>query len=215
MTEQRPERTDEAQRAYEAYALAVGQVAYTWNFLQDKLGQLFVAVTDINDRIALSIWYSSDNDRVQRGMLKAAIVASKDDRWLPRLPNAKDDLIWVIERANAWANDRNNSIHAPTTMATIDSTMEMTASLAGYINGHPRARNLWGKRLLIEFARCAAVAETLSDFADKAALALRDDTKPWPDRPSQLTHGQKTSPQAQPRPPRPKSRQRQPRSSQE
>ena len=199
--------TDAAQEAFEAYALAVGQVAYTWNYLQDALGQLFVAITSMDDRIALSVWYSSDSDRVQRNMLKAAIVASSEDRWLPRLQTARSDLLWLVEHANKLADQRNNAIHAPTTMVTMSSGREMVTSISAYINGHPRAHRLWGKRLLLEFSWCAETADTLSIFTRQATLALRDGLTPWPDRPALPTRGPKTSPQVQPRQPRPKSHQ--------
>jgi len=215
MTEQPPEQgRDEAQEAFEAYALALGQVAYTWNYLQDQSGQLFVVVTGMDDRIALSVWYSSDNDRVQRNMLKAAIFASNKDRWLPRFQTARDDMLWLVQCADALSDQRNNAIHAPTTMVTMRAGREMVASISAYLNGHPRARRLWGKRLLTEFSWCAETADSLSAFTRQATLALRGGPMPWPDKPALPIRRQKTAPQAQPRQPRTKSRQRLSRSSQ-
>jgi len=202
MAEQPPEQgRDGAQEAFEAYALALGQVAYTWNYLQDELGQLFVVVTGMDDRTALSVWYSSDNDRVQRNMLKAAILASNKDRWLPRFQTARDDMLWLVHQANALSDQRNNAIHAPTTMVTMHAGREMVASISAYINGHPRARRLWGKRLLTEFSWCAQTADTLSAFTRQATQALRNELMPWPDRPALPARGQKTYRQAQ-KPPR-------------
>ena len=185
MVEQRPEQVrDTAQEAFEAYSLAVGQVAYTSNDLQAELGQLFATVTGMDARMALSVWYSSVSDRVQRDMLKAAIAASSEERWLPRLQTAKSDLIWLMKTVNSLADKRNNAIHAPTTMVTTSSGSELIASISAYINGHPRARNLWGKRLLSEFSWCAERADALKDFTKQATLALSDGLTTWPDRPA-------------------------------
>ena len=203
----------QAAEAFEAYCLAVGRVAHAWNYLQQKLGQLFVFVTKTEPAIALSIWYSTDNDRAQRNMLNAAILATKDDSWLPRLPSAKSDLLWVVDRVNAIADLRNNAIHAPASLLTDSNGPSMKASLEGYINGHPRARRLWGKNLLTEFDWCEKSAEALSRFIGHAAVSLNDDEWPWPERPSLPTLGQKKILPSPPRQQPPRSRQRRSQSS--
>jgi hypothetical protein len=52
--------------AFEAYSMAVGKVAYAWNYLHERLGQLFAVVCATDREIALAIWYSTDSDRAQR-----------------------------------------------------------------------------------------------------------------------------------------------------
>ena len=73
--------TDEQIRAaFEAYTLAVGKVAHAWNYLHEKLGQLFAVITGADREIALAIWYSTDSDRTPPNMLKRQL--------LPQLLNA-------------------------------------------------------------------------------------------------------------------------------
>src|SRR5229473_1893775 len=89
---------DEIKRIFEAYALAVGKVAHSWNYLHEALGQLFAAVLSAPNRgLALAVWYSTDSDRTQRNMLRAAVSSSGEGRWQPRLPKAFDDLIWLLD----------------------------------------------------------------------------------------------------------------------
>jgi hypothetical protein len=196
---------------FEAYATAVGRVAHAWNFLQERLGRVFVAVTRIDREIAAAIWYSTENDRTQRGMLKAAIMASPDERWTSIHVSARDDLIWLIERTEAIAEQRNNAIHAPCTLVIDVGGAEMAAP---YYAGHPRARRLRGAKLLIEFDWAERAAETLSLFAERVDAALSHaPSYSWPDRPVLPDRRPRKIPQGQPRPPRTKSRQRQPQSS--
>jgi hypothetical protein len=61
---------EEATAAFEEYALAVGKVAYAWNYLHERLGELFVVVSAAEQAIALAIWYSTKSERGQRDMLR-------------------------------------------------------------------------------------------------------------------------------------------------
>jgi len=81
---------EEATAAFEEYALAVGKVAYAWNYLHERLGELFVVVSGAKQSVALAIWYSTKSDRTQRDMLRAAVNAIPS-RW-EKLPKAPDDL---------------------------------------------------------------------------------------------------------------------------
>ena len=102
---------EEIRTAFEAYTLAVGKVAYAWNFLLERLGRLFVVVTDMDRTVAFAVWYSTENDRAQQKMLLAAIVATAAERWT-RHPTAKEDLKWLLDRAIELGEDRNNAVHA-------------------------------------------------------------------------------------------------------
>ena len=179
---------EEFHAAFVIYAAAVGKVAHSWNFLHERLGGLFADVTGMDRNIALAIWYSTESDRSQDNMLKAAIAASPDDRWLPRLPNAKAELLWMIERVINLAEARNNAIHAPCSFVIDSGSHQMAASI---FSGHKRAKNLLGKKLLEEFEWCERRAEALSRFADRASTALRFERYPWPERPALPTRGQK------------------------
>ena len=87
-----------ARCGFDAYVAAVGRVAHAWNYLHEKLGMLFVAVSGMERNLALSIWYSVTNDHFQREMLKAAVSATNSER-LAKLPKAPDDLKWLLDRA--------------------------------------------------------------------------------------------------------------------
>ena len=85
----------EAKTAFKSYTLALGKVAHAWNYLHEKLGQLFVVITGAERDMALAIWYSTDSDGTQRKMLEAA-VAVNNSRW-EQWPKAKDDLAWLLD----------------------------------------------------------------------------------------------------------------------
>jgi hypothetical protein len=112
----------------------------------------------------LAIWYSTNNDRTQREMLKAAAAATGADRW-KTLPKAQEHLKWLLDRrADDLAEEHNNAIRAPAALYLGSESPEMGPSA---FSGHSRARKLMGKKLLIEFDWCERYAETLSQFAGR------------------------------------------------
>ncbi len=166
--------------AFEAYTLAVGKVAHAWNYLHERLGQLFALLTGADRGIALAVWYSTDNDRAQRKMLRAAIAAAAPQRWAS-IPKAVTDLTWLLDRADEVSEHRNNAIHAPSSLyigGSEDGGSEMGAS---YFHGNPRAKKLIGKRLISEFDWCERFTETLSRFAQATESAIAFPSQyPWP-----------------------------------
>jgi hypothetical protein len=174
--------TDAAMKIiFEDYALALGKVAYASNYLHERLGFLFSIVAGTSREIAAAVWYSSDSDRAQREMLRTALSASPPDRWTPRLPTARDDLLWLIEESNKFANRRNDAVHAPCILSIQAPEATMAASP---FSGHQRAKNLLGKDLLVEFDWCERWAEGLSRFSDYAETSLRNEHFPWPEKPA-------------------------------
>jgi hypothetical protein len=174
-------------KLFEEYALALGKVAHAWNYLQEKLGELFCVVTGRQDeQIASAIWYSITSDRGQRGMLRAAIEAP-GERF--KHPKAKDDILWLIKKANHYSELRNDAVHAPCSITIGTRKFEIIAS---YFNGHPRAENLKGKDILREFALYEALAETFSTFTQQVKSAILSPEKPWPDKPHLPTLGQES-----------------------
>ena len=174
---------EETKKAFDAYVAAVGKVAHAWNYLHEKLGVLFIAVTGMERNLALSIWYSVRSDLAQREMLKAAVSATNAQR-SEKLPKAPEDLKWLLDRAQEVANARNDAVHAPCSLYLGGTVSEMGAS---YFNGNPRAKNLVGKELLVEFAWCEGYAETLSRFAEMLANAVAfPDRFQWPEQPKIL-----------------------------
>jgi hypothetical protein len=141
-------------------------------------------VSDAKENVALAIWYSTKSDRTQRDMLEAAVNASPG-RWEPK---ARDGLKWLLCCADELAERRNDAVHAPVTFhmgPREDGGFEVVAS---YFAGNPRAKNLRGKRLLVEFDWRERYAETLSRFSDGlvAAIAYPDSNR-WPDPPPKPT----------------------------
>src|SRR5215472_4850499 len=139
--------TDEERKAaFEAYTLAVGKVAHAWNYLHEKLGQVFWVVCGAEREIALAIWYSTHNDRTQRLMLRAAVLACKMDRW--PAPQARDDVMWLLDCADSLAEQRNNALHAPCSLYVGGAQDGGSVMGAAFFHGHPRAKKLIGKDLL-------------------------------------------------------------------
>jgi hypothetical protein len=124
------------------YVAALGRVAHSWNYLQEALGQLFCGVTGLETGVGEAIWHSTTNDRAQREMLRAAVLASTHERISTKLPKAKDDIIWLLDKANGVAEQRNNAIHAP--MSLILGKEEIELHPLSY-HGNPRAHKLIGR----------------------------------------------------------------------
>jgi hypothetical protein len=59
-------------RPFAPYALAIGRLNLEWTVLQEWLGKLFVMALRAHSAIALAIWHSLKNDRVQRDILRIA-----------------------------------------------------------------------------------------------------------------------------------------------
>ena len=167
-----------------------------------KLGQLFVVVLDTDRELALSVWYSTDSDRTQRNMLQAATRAANTNRWL-NASDAKAEIHWLLKSADDLAIKRNDAVHAPASLYSDSEGSEMGAA---WLNGHPRARNLQGKKLLTEFRWFELWAETLSRFSEEVQTALSfPERYPWPARPLLPTRGQKSS-RPNPQPPQPQTK---------
>ncbi len=63
-------------RAFAPLALEIGKLNRAWNMLHEHLGSLFAhIVNNDNLSIPLAVWYSTQSDRSQREMLRAAINA--------------------------------------------------------------------------------------------------------------------------------------------
>jgi hypothetical protein len=166
--------------AFDSYVRGVGSVAFTWNRLLETLGQVFVEVTGMNYEIAKAIWYSIDNDRSQISMLRAAIEATSITHWLPRFPDARDDLEWLGERSFNLADARNNAVHAPCIVQIEESG---AVAVSDPFSGHRRAGKLSGIPLKDEFAFISDRASHLALYADMLIIGLRYEHTTWPRRP--------------------------------
>jgi hypothetical protein len=178
---------EELREAYDLYTAAVGRVAFTWNNLHEGMARLFGRIVgsydyDVQHSVAIAVWYSSYSDRSQRQMLEAAIRASDADPAWGRLPpDARGDLLWLIERANRLGDKRDEAIHAPCSFFVDE---EGTAMVANFLSGHRRAKTLTGKQLLIEFDWLERYIEALARFTYGASLALSVGNPTWPQKPA-------------------------------
>ena len=172
--------------AEDAYVAAVGSVAFAWNTLHEQLGALFVAVSGMERKVALTKWYSIRSDLHKRAMLRdRRSRAAGLSGCTKRLPKAPEDLKWLLDRAHDLAEDRNNAVHAPCSLLISESGSEMVAA---FFDGNPLAKRLMGKELLVEFAWCEAYAETLTKFTRIIGLAIAlPDHYQWPERPKILS----------------------------
>ena len=108
-------------------------VSHEWNHLHEKLGELFAVVIDAERVVALAIWYSTESDRAQRKMLKAAVNANPA-RW-KAFPKATDDLKWLLDRTEEVAEHRNNAVHPPPPSGSERSGLSASKFLGA--NGSP------------------------------------------------------------------------------
>src|SRR5215472_2706797 len=105
---------DAINAAFDTYVSAVSKASHAWNRFQEELGQLFAVVAKGNRDEMLAIWYSANNDRAQRNMLRAVINAKLQEYWSDWLEtDALNDLTWLLEEADKLAQNRNDAIHAP------------------------------------------------------------------------------------------------------
>jgi hypothetical protein len=186
--------TDEdMQKAFDAYALAVGKVAHEWNMLNERLGQLFTVVVGARTPdVSLAVWNSSENDRAKQKMLKDAIQSYHAKQWPWDIPVARTDLIWLADQALNLGEDRNNAVHAPCMLA-IDHTGPLM--IAHVVSRHARASKLRGKPVLPEFEWVRLWASELAMFAQRTETGLGwPDRYPWPDRPQKPERPPKPSP---------------------
>jgi hypothetical protein len=138
-------------------------------------GSFFARLSSSDRETALQAWYSTFNDRWQRDKLRKAI---EDVVSWPN-PTAKADVVWLLDRADDLAEDRNNAIHAPCCLY-VDGGTVMGAA---FFSGNSRAKNLNGKKLIAEFEWCERYTEVLSVFVQKLETGFAfADKYPWPER---------------------------------
>jgi hypothetical protein len=172
----------EMREVEDAYALAVGRVSVAWNYLHGALGDLFALVIGGDVELVLASWSSNENDRAQREMLRVAIKAASPGRW-KQTPEAPDDLLWILGRADNLSDVRNDAIHALVLLHIGLETVEMNVA------SPPRSKRerklldnaAKGKKLLDQFAKCARDVNALNTFVGRATRALaKPDQRKWP-----------------------------------
>jgi hypothetical protein len=175
---------DELDNRFEPYAVQLGWLAYSWNSLHDRLGNLFWALIDIkNGRIPLSIWNAVKNDRTQRDMLAALAKET-----LPADSKVLEEINWVLNRAESFEERRNNALHSPLTFIIDTSGPQLSSK---WTSGNQRAVKLKDKDLLKEFEWYGRSANTLAVHVSRITLHIRaPNIQPELQRPEMPTLGQ-------------------------
>jgi hypothetical protein len=180
---------EKRQEAFDAYAVAVGRVSVVWNHLHQTLGWFFAMVTGGDGDLILAAWGSIENDRAQREMLRAAINAANSERW-KQTPKAPADLFWVLGRADALSDVRNDAVHALVSLHFGPEIVEVTVAQPARGKREKKLLNnaARGRKLLDEFAKCERDADALSAFLLEATAALvTPELREWPTtRPEQI-----------------------------
>jgi len=174
------------------YKKLLGEVAYSWNKLHETLAKLFATIIGGDSRMILAAWHSQVSDRSQREMLRAAIGAVEEHIWERRLPEARKDLIWLLDRADSLASMRNYAIHAPVNPSVDFSKREFVIE-PDWFSGNTKAKFLQGKNILDEFAWYTARGRYLDDYAQAARSALVHNSEVWPPKLPEPTRGQNRS----------------------
>ncbi len=185
----RPPSEKMMDRTFAPFAMEIGKLTRSWNMLQENLGEIFARiVNDANRNIPLAVWYSTQNDRAQREMLRRA-YASFGAINSRRHPRAKKDIKWLLDRCDSLADQRNDALHAPLVLAASEAnkTIEVVPS---YFLGNPRALKLNNKNILEELRWYRESAETLRQYALSIWFYLGRDDKSWPEKPLMPTLGQ-------------------------
>ena len=174
--------TDEERKAaFAAYVDAVGKVSHAWNFLHERLGQLFLAILDGESQVSAAIWYSTEIDKAQRRMLLLAARASIRLRG----KNGVLELIeWLDKKTTSLSDRRNDAIHAPCAFWLGAGPEGSPVMGASYLFGHPRAKKLIGLAIVEEFLLCERVAEELTRFTLRIESHIQAPERfPLPDKP--------------------------------
>jgi hypothetical protein len=185
----KPQSEQTMDRPFAPFAIEIGELTRSWNILQENLGEIFAwIVNDSNPNIPLAVWYSTQNDRAQRDMLRRAHASfgAINNR---KHPKAKEDIKWLLDRCDSLADQRNDALHAPLMLAISESNKTIEV-IPAYFLGDPRAIKLKNKNVLEELRWYRQSAETLRQYALSIVSHMKADGKSWPERPLMPTLGQ-------------------------
>jgi len=184
-----PLKRGKVRRGCSPYLHELALVVVAWNELHLELSQLFCVVAGISDMdTGLRIWHSTDNDRAQRKLLREALGG--DLQHIPRVKDkgekfserARSDIEYILKNVDSISGSRNSAVHSPYLFAIEGKAITMQ-SFDFFMS--PRAKELRGKDLLLEFRRQRETSTALSAFAQSVRLALYIIPEPqWPVRPT-------------------------------
>ncbi|MBX3348975.1 MAG: hypothetical protein KF747_09525 [Nitrospira sp.] len=170
------------------YLHELALLVVVWNELHMELSQLFCIAAGMPDMgTGLRIWHSTGNDRAQREFLREALHG--DLQHLRRVKEkgklfadkAKEEIKFILKTVDTISGPRNDAIHSSYLFKSDGKRITMCAD---DFFMSPRAKNLSGKDLLVEFQRQRSIATTLSIYSQGIRLALYlVPEPPWPARP--------------------------------
>ncbi len=171
------------------YLHELALVVLAWNDLHLELSRLFCVVAGISDMATgLRIWHSTDSDRAQRKLLREALRGNLQH--LPRVKNkeekfstrAVNDIECILKKVDSMSGASNNAIHSPYLFAIEGEAITMQP-FDFFMS--PRAKELSGKDLLLEFRKQRETFSALSAFTQSVRLAFYLIPEPaWPMRPT-------------------------------
>lgn len=162
------------------HARHVGEIAWAWNSLYDRLFMIFWTLSKTEDHsIAHTLWHTIQNDGTQRQMMLslATVVLPKKSRMLAQLK-------WLKECVEDLAPLRNDAVHTPINFASLGDGRSVEV---------PAAQS--ARRQAVERQRVRSIAElwrsvrddlyVLALYAQAIALRLNhpDRFGPLPHRP--------------------------------
>jgi hypothetical protein len=170
------------------HATEIGHLVYASARLQWSLGELFAALVGTGKPISIAIWNSLKSDRSQRDILEAAAkVALADDA------DAKSDVFWLLQEADARAIDRNDAVH--TAFFFTNNEDGEIVPVPDPMSSPGRLQRLTDSGLPLPglFAAYHSSLTALYRYADKLTdqfLPTEGERPPWPEKPQLQPSGQ-------------------------
>ncbi|MEH2479095.1 hypothetical protein V1282_002452 [Nitrobacteraceae bacterium AZCC 2146] len=184
---------DATKQIFQPYAIAMGELVYSWNHLQEDLAGLFWRLSQIeNGAIAFAIWHSTANDHAQRSMLRAVAEVA-----LAEKTEVRAEVVWLLDKIDySLRHKRNDAIHAPLTLFTDQNG---TTVIPYDMTNNPRADSLEGKEILKELIWYRETAEVLRGFCWQLSHSLHPARpQPLPQRPTLPHLGPQTTSKGKP-----------------
>jgi hypothetical protein len=173
------------------YAQKIGELVVIWNTLHDRLSHIFSHVLKASDRdkMAIAVWHSTENDYLQRKMLRAAAANATELK-----ENERKAIVWLLNKIDeSLRHSRNDAIHAPWILMSgiVDDQLKSWYA-ADLFSLNPHVKPLKWKDMLEELKDYEEFAGCLASYAGQLRRALNNPARyAWPDKPK-LPHAHRT-----------------------
>lgn len=108
----KPPTAEEHQRAEDQYTLLIGRVSLLWAKIHEDFASFYIyRFSETASNLTQIAWYSHRSDSAQRDLLKETLKRN-DIRGAETFPQAREDLIWTIDKISALSRVRNDAIHS-------------------------------------------------------------------------------------------------------